>query len=93
MFSYLIGILIKSPFRNTHTAVAQLPDTLQIGSGKPHYLYHWHYLLSDLKALNRKWLDFLRNYSPVVDTDVVDQTGKEGAGLHGIATANVQAVF
>jgi len=54
IFSFFVETLAELPLKDTCTPITQLPDRLPTGSGKPHHLSHWQYLLTDLMAMMRK---------------------------------------
>jgi hypothetical protein len=56
IFSFFVRIFTKQKltFKNTYIPITQLPDILLTSPGKPCHLPHWHYLLTDLKALTPK---------------------------------------
>jgi len=44
-------------------------------------------------ALLRQLLSFLWSYRPVVDANIIDQTGSVGSEFHSLSGANIQTVI
>jgi hypothetical protein len=65
--------------------------TTSLSRYTPDQLLHRIRLL--LSVLLHQCLDFLGAHYPVVDSDVVNQAGEEGAGFHRLATANIKATI